>query len=518
MAASTTLRSLLPWLSVHHAPTRVITLPANRDQEKSATAWVRIPCLRIDLSTEKTRMNVTGSGHATRRPSPLRRGALGSLALLLLGMATIAQAAPAAGTWVETWGQAMVSHVQPSPDRDGAYAAPHLRNATLRQTVPVSAGGRRLRVRLSNIYGSAPLTVTAASVAPAADAAGDHTAIDPARRHALRFDGKPTLTIPAGATALSDPVALPVPALSRLVVSLYFHDDTAIADYHAAQTTTTTAVVAGNALQAASLASRPPLAALDKDAASHIYVLEGVEVEAAQPTRVIVAFGDSITDGAYATGPDKTWPGVLATLANRAPSPGVAVINAGISGNELTSDQTYLPFGPAALKRFERDVIDRAGVTDVIVLLGTNDLNRGIDATGQPHGAAAHDIIDSLRLLADAAHAHHLRIHAGTIPPFAGFTADGWYSPATEATRQSVNQWIRSAGVFDSVVDFSPALAGAYQPSPLAAQQPTLPEGLAQVCAGDTGLHPNDRGYAVMGTLAYNVLFHAQEQPPARCH
>jgi lysophospholipase L1-like esterase len=462
-------------------------------------------------------MNVNRFGLAARRSSRPWACLCGGLALWLLSI-TATPAAPATGTWVETWGQAMVSHMQPSPGHEGVYAAPHLRDATVRQTVPVSVGGQRLRVRLSNVYGSAPLIITAASVAPAADGARDHTAIDPARSRPLRFHGKSSLTIPAGATALSDPVALPVPALSQLAVSLYFQDDTAIADYHAAQTTSTTAIVAGNALRAASLASRPPLAALDKDAASHIYVLEGVEVEAAQPTRVIVAFGDSITDGAYATGPDKTWPGVLATLANRAPSPGVAVINAGISGNELTSDQTYLPFGPAALKRFERDVIDRAGVTDVIVLLGTNDLNRGIDATGQPHGAAAHDIIDSLRLLADAAHAHHLRIHGGTIPPFAGFTADGWYSPATEATRQRVNQWIRGAGVFDSVVDFSPALAGAYQPSPPAAQQPTLPEGLAQVCAGDTGLHPNDRGYAVMGTLAYNVLFHAQEQPPARCH
>jgi lysophospholipase L1-like esterase len=476
------------------------------------------PSLVYRPSSEETCMNLTRFGHAAGRSSRPWIGLCESLALLLLGIAASAQAAPPTGTWVETWGQAMVSHVQSSPDRDDAYAAPHLRDATLRQTVPVSVGGQRLRVRLSNVYGSSPLTITAASVAPAAEVARDPTAIDPARRHALRFDGKPTLTIPAGATALSDPVALAVPALSRLVVSLYFHDDTAIADYHAAQTTTTTALVAGNALQAASLASRPPLAALDKDAASHSYVLEGVEVEAAQPTRVIVAFGDSITDGAYATGPDKTWPGVLATLATRATSPGAAVINTGIGGNELTSDQTYLPFGPAALKRFERDVVDRAGVTDVIVLLGTNDLNRGIDAAGQPRGAAAHDIIDSLRMLADAAHAHHLRIHGGTIPPFAGFTGDGWYSPATEATRQRVNQWIRRAGAFDSVVDFSPALAGAYRPSPLAAQQPSLPEGMAQVCAGDTGLHPNDRGYAVMGTLAYNVLFHALEQPAARCH
>lgn len=425
--------------------------------------------------------------------------------------------ASAADAWVETWGQAMVSHVEVAHGGD-AYRAPQLHDATLRQTVRISAGGTRWRVRLSNIHGLAPLTISAASVAAGAGNLQDRTAIDPTHSHALRFDGKSTLTIAAGTTALSDPVTLPLPALSNLVVSLYFQGDTALADYHPAESAATTAVVAGNALQAASLASRPALDALGKDSASHIYVLEGVEVAASATTRGIVAFGDSITDGAYASAPDKPWPAVLATLANRSGA-GAGVINAGIGGNALTVDQPErLDYGPAALKRFERDVIDRAGVTDVIVLLGTNDLNRGNDAAGQPRGAPAHAIIDGLRMLADAAHAHHLRIHVGTIPPFAGFPADGWYSPATEATRESVNRWIRHASVFDSVLDFSQALAGPYHPSPLAARQQPLPAGLAQVCAGDAGLHPNDRGYAVMGTLAYNVLFHAQEQPAERCH
>ena len=137
-------------------------------------------------------MNVTRFDHATHRSSRPRVGIRCSLALLLLGIAATAQAAPATGAWVETWGQAMVSHAQPATD--GAYTTPHLRDATLRQTVPVSVGGTQLRVRLSNVYGSTPLTIAAASVAPAGDDAGDHTAIDPARSHALRFDGKPTLT------------------------------------------------------------------------------------------------------------------------------------------------------------------------------------------------------------------------------------------------------------------------------------------------------------------------------------
>src|SRR6185312_899395 len=204
-----------PRLPTNHSPTRVITLPANRDQEKPATAWARTRRLLLGPSPEETRMNLTHVGRAAHRSSRPWIGLPGGLALLLLGIAGSTQAASAA-TWVETWGQAMVSHVQPSPGHEGVYAAPHLRDATVRQTVLVSVGGQRLRVRLANVYGSAPLTITAASVAPAVDVAGDHTAIDPAHSHALRFGGKPTLTIPAGATALSDPVALAVPALSNL--------------------------------------------------------------------------------------------------------------------------------------------------------------------------------------------------------------------------------------------------------------------------------------------------------------
>ncbi|MEP7186137.1 MAG: GDSL-type esterase/lipase family protein, partial [Rhodanobacter sp.] len=252
----------------------------------------------------------------------------------------------------------------------------------------------------------------------------------------------------------------------------------------------------------------------------HLYVLDGVAVEAPQTTRGIVAFGDSITDGAYATAPSKPWPQVLAGIANGAGGGTAAgVINAGISADELTTDQIGSPgAGASGLKRFERDVIDQPGVTDVIVLFGANDLNRGIGPAGDPTGASANDLIAGFRMLVDVAHAHHLRIYAGTITPFAGFPAAGWYSPQKEATRVTVNHWIRGSGAFDGVIDFADAVRGAYRPSPLAAQQKTPPPGMATVCAGDAGLHPNDLGYAVMGTQAYNALFHATLQPAQRCH
>jgi lysophospholipase L1-like esterase len=301
-----------------------------------------------------------------------------------------------------------------------------------------------------------------------------------------------------------------------VVVSLYFDGPAQLADFHPMEQAHTTYAVDGDATQQSSLAQRPAAAALPRTRDDHVYLLAGVEVEVPANTRGIVAFGDSITDGALASAPATTWPAVLGGLVQRN-GDAAAVVNAGISADELSTDQIGAPgAGASGLKRFLRDVVDRPGVTDVVVLFGANDINRGIDPAGYPNGASAGDLIASMRMLADVAHQHHLRIYAGTVTPFAGL-AD-WYSPRREAVRLQFNGWIRHSGVFDGVVDFSAAVAGAYTPPPLAAQQSPLPVGMATVCAGDAGLHPNDRGYAVMGTLAYNVLFHAKLQPVQGCH
>lgn len=449
------------------------------------------------------------------------------LAVCLLLAAHAADAKPTPQKWATTWAQAMTSNYTQVTGSDGkptrdAYGqpqeqAPTVAHLTLRQTVTISAGGERVRIRLSNYYGRSPLTVSAARIALGAGHADDLSATKPDSDRPLSFDsGKPSITIAPGSEAVSDPVDLHVPALSNAVVSLYFAGPAQLADFHPMEQAHTTYAVDGDATRQPSLAQLPAAKALPRTRDDHIYLLSGVEVEVPASTRSIVAFGDSITDGALASAPTAPWPAVLARVAQQY-GEAAAVTNAGISADELATDQIGAPgAGASGLKRFQRDVVDRSGVTDVVVLFGANDINRGIDSAGYPNGASAGDLIASMRMLADVAHQHHLRIYAGTVTPFAGFP--GWYSPQREAVRLQFNQWIRHSDIFDGVVDFADAVAGTYAPPPLVAKQSSLPVGMATVCAGDAGLHPNDRGYAVMGTLAYDVLFHAKLQAPQGCH
>ncbi|MGH8184865.1 MAG: GDSL-type esterase/lipase family protein, partial [Rhodanobacteraceae bacterium] len=453
------------------------------------------------------------------------------LILALLLSLPLHAAGPRPGyKWVATWAQAMTSNYS-LPGR-AAYEpwkpfdhhppanVPSAANLTLRQTVLVSIGGDRIRIRLSNRYGQEPLTVSGAHIALAARGTTQSSAVAAASDRTLSFHGKTSVTLAPGHEATSDPVTLRTPAQSRVVVSLYFAHETAFADVHRLEPTGTdvSAVVRGDAVAAPTFAGRKLLDVLGHDFRHHIYLLAGVDVLAPVSTRAIVAFGDSITDGAYATTLSSSWPEVLAAIANNQPGGApVAVVNEGINGNELTVDQIGRPgFGMSGVKRFEHDVIDQPGVTDVIVLLGTNDINRGTGVAGYPVGASADDIIDGLRMLADVAHRHHLRIYAGTIPPFAGFPIAGWYTPEKEIVREKVNHWILQTSSFDGVIPFATGLRGKYRPSRLAAAQRNPPPGLASLCTADGGLHPNDRGYIIMGTLAYDTLFgrHLVAQAP----
>ncbi len=453
------------------------------------------------------------------------------VAVLLAGVGLMAcapawsQPAQPRGHWVATWAQAMTANVtavggSTAPlDHLRGWRAPRVHDVTLREALYTSIGSEVVRIRLSNYFGHAPLAIAAVRVAlPGVSQKG--FAIDPRLDRQVTFGGRDSVTIAPGATALSDPVQLRVPRLAKLFVSLYFAGSVRLADVHPMEHGPTAVAVRGDATTLASLEGRPNLTAkLGEGAASHLYVVDELDVLAPPATRGIVAFGDSITDGAYATAPRNTWPGVLAELADgSAPDRQVGVVNTAISGNELTVDQRGKPvYGVSGLQRFERDVLDRAGVTDVVVLLGTNDLNRGSDRAGYPTGASFGAITNAYRMLIDVAHEHGLKIYGGTIPPFAGFPDPGWYTVEKEATRERVNRWIRTSGAFDGVIDFSRALAGPYTPSPLAARQHPLPPGLSDTCRGDAGLHPNDRGYRVMGTLVYDQLFHQALSPRDGC-
>jgi lysophospholipase L1-like esterase len=389
-----------------------------------------------------------------------------SIAVLTLSLALGAHDALAAGHWTTSW------YAAPQPAWDATFTLPMnvpvtLDNATLRETVRLSAGGQRIRLVFSNRYGHAPVKLGAVRVGPADD---------PHAARALTFSGQAGAAILPGATVTSDPVDLPVRPLSRLAVTTWLPAPTPVATFHwGAQQTMR--------IDSASVGGR--------------LFLSAVMVESIKPARTVVALGDSITDGNGSTpDADRRWPDIL---AERLAPHGIAVANAGISGGRLARDG----MGVSALVRFEQDVLGQPGVSDVIVLLGINDIGwPGSPFARDERPATLDELTAAYRQLVAASHVRGVRVTAGTLPPFEGALDGtpyaGHYSPAKERLRQQLNDWIRTAGAFDAVVDFDAVLRDPAQPRRLRA-------------AFDSGdhLHPGDAGYRAMAeAIAIAPLVH----------
>ncbi|MGQ4661006.1 SGNH/GDSL hydrolase family protein [Lysobacter sp. F6437] len=383
-----------------------------------------------------------------------------------------ANPAPDRPVWTATW------TASPQPLWAGDFALPvnvpsSLWNQTVRQVARVSVGGDRVRMRLSNEYGSTPLHVGAARIA----LAGDGVATVPGSSRALTFGGKTSITIPPGAPVVSDPVALDVAALASLSVSLYLPRPTAVSTFHwdARQTAY---VMAGD--QVAADAPVP-----DSTLSARVF-LTSILVERAAPTRTVVAIGDSITDGATATMDANTrWPDFL---AERLVDDDVAVLNAGISGARLLRDK----MGSNALARFERDVLAQPGIATVIVLIGINDISwNSMVFAPDDAPVAAVEVIAGYRQLIARARLHGVRIVGATLTPFEGALQDtpmaGYYSAEKEQVRQAVNRWIRDSGEFDAVIDFDAAM-----------RDPTHPSRLLPAYDSGDHLHPGDAGNQAM--------------------
>jgi lysophospholipase L1-like esterase len=435
--------------------------------------------------------------------------AAGGLAIAL-GTMLPARAQTSAGTWIGTWSTSVVGRPQvppaplpPGPPPFMASECPvttapppvapppgqtfapqpfvHFTNQTLRQIVHTSVGGSRARVVFSNTFGSAPLTIGAAHIAPR-----DHDdAIQVKDGRPLTFSGRPTMTIPANAVAYSDPVTLPVAPLSDLAIDLYLPGTTntpAPLTMHGASWQTNYISETGNHAGAAKL---PTVATI-----RNWIVLSRVEVEAAGTAGAIVAFGDSITDGSAST-PDTNsrWPDVLARRLLAAPTPiKMGVLNAGIGGNRVLSEAAY-GSGINALARFEIDVLSQPGVTHVIVFEGINDIGNARQ-TPMP---TAEDLIAAHKQLIERAHARGLTVIGGTLPPFWGA---GYYTDAGEAKRQALNQWIRTGKAYDGVIDFDKAT-----------RDPADPRKLLAAYDSCDHLHPNSAGYKAMGESIDLSLF-----------
>ena len=390
------------------------------------------------------------------------------------------------GHWVGTWATATVAR-EPQP-QDNGFGRPvtepalNFNDQTLRQIVRTSTGGSRVRVVLSNTFGATPLSIGGASIARRETDA----AIVAGSARALTFDGEPEITIPAGAYVLSDPADLVVSAVSDLAIDLYLPDDTASGmsplTMHTVAAQTNYVSPSGNHVGAQDL---PVM-----ETTQSWFFLARVEVMAPDSVGAVVAFGDSITDGTRST-PDTNnrWPN---HLTKRLMEQGVemGMLNTGIAANRVLGEWR----GVNALARFARDVLTQSGVTHVVVLEGINDLR--IDPA-----VTADDLIWGYRQLIARAHARGLKIYGATLLPCED---SGRWTPEVETKRQALNDWIRTSGAYDGVIDFDAAVRDPSAPSKL------LPE-----YDSSDHLHPSDAGYQAMGDAVPLEFFTADREVSA---
>jgi lysophospholipase L1-like esterase len=370
------------------------------------------------------------------------------------------------GTWVSAQQLTESSNMPPSPG---------LSNNTLRQVVHVTIGGSQLRVLFSNEYGNSALIIHSAHIAVSNGSGNINTGTD----KALSFGGSASVTISAGQTVWSDTVSFNLAALSNLAVSLYFGSVPSNVTGHPGSRTTSY-IQSGNAVTNTSLSG---------SSTDHWYILAGIDVATDGTYAAVVTLGDSITDGRGSTtnGNDR-WPDALARrLQANAETNKVAVLNQGIGGNAVVSGG----LGPTAVSRFTRDVVNQSGVKWCIVLEGVNDIGGSQSAT---------NLINAYNEFIDKAHANNILIYGVPILPFGGSQYD---SSSHESTRQTVNDWIRTSGRFDAVIDMDAAVRDSSNPNRLAS-------------AYDSGdhLHLNPAGYQKMADSIPLSLLTAGEGTP----
>jgi lysophospholipase L1-like esterase len=367
----------------------------------------------------------------------------------------------------------------PRPDAHG------FEQQTLRLLVHPTRGGEAVRIRVCNTFGKQPVEIGEAAIA--LEAAGAATVRGSAKP--IHFAGRASSTVAPGQSVMSDPVSFSFEPDRMLAVSLFLPSSTGPATVHPLATQTSYVSGHGNFVSETS----------GESFATKISVWPlvcGLEVRAKGQPPVIVAFGDSITDGARST-PDtnRRWPDVFAARLQEAGF-GVAVVNAGISGNRLLHDaiNERIEFGPQGLGRFERDVLNVAGVTHVVVLIGINDIGQATPARNSGEMVSAEEIIAGLRQLTQKAHARGLKIIGATLTPIG---VGGVYdSELNEAKRQAVNEWLRSSHDFDHVIDFDAAT-----------RDPSNPKRFRPAYDSGDHLHPNDAGYRAMAESIDLTIF-----------
>jgi lysophospholipase L1-like esterase len=342
--------------------------------------------------------------------------------------------------------------------------------------VRLEAAGDHVRIRLTNELGLEPLTFGDVHVA----LSSPNGVTEPGTDRTVTFDGKRGAIIPMGKGLVSDPVDLKVRRFQEIAISVYYPSGAAPGGHLANLEISRVGDHAAESIWPDGWRAQSPGLA------------SGVEVETASPERVLVAFGDSITEGACATeGTHRDYPEQLSVLlaAQRGSDQSWVVINSGISGNRLLHDGS----GQKGLARFGRDALDIAGVKAILLLEGINDIGWAFDPQGSGGPISAADIIGAYQNMIHRAHAKGLKVFLGTLTPYEGAK---YAHPGGEKVREEVNAWIRKGRGFEGFVDFDAALRDPSSPLHLLG---------ADQCGDD--LHPNDAGYHAMAEAAFQRLF-----------
>ncbi|HEU0209576.1 MAG TPA: SGNH/GDSL hydrolase family protein [Candidatus Udaeobacter sp.] len=384
--------------------------------------------------------------------------------------------AASTNAWMATWATSPQSGT-PNPHEPLLS----INNQTVRERVHVSIGGNPIRLRFSNEFGSSPLLIGAATVAIPADV----SSIKEESIRNVTFEKRNSIEIPAGAPVVSDPVDFPLTPGSDVTISIYFPKRLTTPTLHAFAFKR--AVVS----QHGDFTHENKIAPAALSTAS--ILVTAVLVPAPSSNRLVVAFGDSITDGDGSTvDADNNWPNnLIRRVTKKTSGQTLAVVNEGIVGNRLLRETDI--FGVSALAQFDRDVLVVPGVTHIVLLEGINDIGfAGAKVEGQylaepGETRSAQDIINAYMQLIARARVRGLKVIGGTITPCEGVDIPGYYSEAKESVRETVNKWIRTSGAFDGIIDFDAAV-----------RDPDHPSRLLPKFASKDYLHPNDIGYRAM--------------------
>lgn len=403
------------------------------------------------------------------------------LSLLMLEVnAAHSASAPISQRWVGSWAAAEQTLVKDTSVSEGEF-----RDASLRQIVHLSIGGSQLRIRISNTFGLSPLYLTSVHVARAFSP--EESKVDIATDRALTFDGMRDVAVPPGSDYVSDAIDFSAGPLSDLAITFHIREIPKQMTGHS-DSRATAFLVHGDSVSAGELPEAKKL--------EHWYFLSGVDVAAPADASSIVILGDSITDGYTATvnGNDR-WTDQLALRLRDFPATRKrGVLNEGIGGNRLLVDG----LGPNAMARFDRNVLSQPGVRYLIVLEGINDLGTLTgdgEVSSADHQSLVFHILAAYSQMILRAHDRGIRVIGATLMPDAGtpyFTA----SAASEADRQTINQWIRAPGHFDAVLDFDEAM-----------RDPSRPDRILPDFDSGDHIHPSPRGYLVMGRAVPVQMF-----------